>query len=71
MTPVERRVMDELGEYADIAVTDEDIEEARERLYARIDARSDRRTRSTLMAAAAAVVVAGLGGVAWWAADTW
>jgi hypothetical protein len=71
MTPVERRVMDELGEYADIAVTDKDIEEARERLYARIDARSDRRTRSTLMVAAAAVVVAGLGGVAWWAADTW
>jgi hypothetical protein len=71
MTPAERRVVDELHQYADIAVTDKDIEQAREQLYARIDARSDRRTRATLMAVAAAAVVAALVGVAWWAVDTW
>jgi hypothetical protein len=67
MTPVEHRLVDDLKAFADITVTDRDVQRARDRLDRRLVVRSRWRSRVTRLAVAASVVAVVVGAT-WWLA---
>jgi hypothetical protein len=69
MTTFARRVVEELHAFADIPVTDQGVDRAREEFHARLAERSERRSRSRWVLATAAAVVAVAVGVGWWLTD--